>query len=124
MRIDFCVVAIPLLRVDVPSSSQCIRFCSEFSGAETDDEIEAGEVLRPPGLPAGEEFGRGEVLQILVVSYYIDRKSGAFKVVSPNFESGEDGQEFLIMSVVVQLRGGESLGVERYGVDFTIVGIS
>ena len=34
------IVAASLLKVDVPSSSQSIRFGSELSRAETDDEVE------------------------------------------------------------------------------------
>ena len=34
------IVAASLLRIDVPSSSQSVRFGSESAGAETDDEVE------------------------------------------------------------------------------------
>ena len=39
MRIYGGIVAAPLLRVDIPSSSQSIRFGSESAGMETDDEV-------------------------------------------------------------------------------------
>ena len=40
VRVNGGIVAIPLFWVDVPSSSQSVGFCSEFSGAETDDQVE------------------------------------------------------------------------------------
>ena len=40
VRIYKGIVAASLLRVDVPSSSQSIRFGSKSAGAEMDDEVE------------------------------------------------------------------------------------
>jgi hypothetical protein len=34
------IVVAPLFRIDVPSSSQGVRFCSEASGTEANDEVE------------------------------------------------------------------------------------
>ena len=62
MRINFTVGTIPLFWVDVPSSSQGVRFRSETARAEADDHVEGVQELRPPGLSPGEEFGGGEVL--------------------------------------------------------------
>jgi len=45
--IDAGIVAIPLFKVDIPSSSECIRFGSEFSGTEMDNKIEAGKIFGP-----------------------------------------------------------------------------
>ena len=39
------IVAIPLFKVDVPSSSECIRFGAKFSRMETNNEVETGEVF-------------------------------------------------------------------------------
>ena len=43
--VDHGVATIPLFRIDVPSSSECIRFCTKFSRAEPDDHVECGKVL-------------------------------------------------------------------------------
>ena len=51
------IVTIPLFEVDVPSSSECVGFGSEFSGMETNDEVESREVFGPSCLPTHEDFG-------------------------------------------------------------------
>ena len=81
LRIDSGIVAIPLFKIDVPSSSKGIRLGSEFSRTETDDEVESGEVFGPMCLSVNEDFGCGEVLEILVISDHIDGVAGTFKVV-------------------------------------------
>ena len=54
--IDTGIVAIPL-KVDVPSSSECVGFGSEFSRMEMDYEVESGEVFGPTCLSTREDFG-------------------------------------------------------------------
>ena len=51
--VDASVVLIPLFGIDIPASSEGIRFCAKLSGAETNDHVELGEELRPVGLPPG-----------------------------------------------------------------------
>ena len=55
--VDTGIVAIPLFKVDVPSSSECVEFGSELSGMETNDEVESGKVFGPSCLPTCEDFG-------------------------------------------------------------------
>ena len=81
------VVAIPLFKIDIPSSSECVGFGSEFSGTEADDEVETRKIFGPSCLSTREDFGHGKVLQILVISDHIDQESRAFEVMSPSFES-------------------------------------
>ncbi|KIM65046.1 hypothetical protein SCLCIDRAFT_113814, partial [Scleroderma citrinum Foug A] len=59
----------------------------------------------PAGLMAGQDLGAGEILQVLVIGDHINRRGRALKVVSPVFEGLKDGQQFLIMGVIIQLRG-------------------
>ena len=92
LRIDSSIVAIPLFRIDVPLSSKSVRFGSEFSRTETDDEVESGKIFGPMCLSTCEDFGRGEVLEILVISDYIDGVAGIFEVVSPSLESFVDSE--------------------------------
>ena len=40
VRVNSCITPFPLFRVDIPSSSQCVRLGSKFSGAETDHDVE------------------------------------------------------------------------------------
>ena len=102
------MVPIPLFWVDVPMVSEGIRLCSEASRVEADGKVELGEVLQPAGLTAGQDLGAGEILQVLVVGDHIDRRGGALEVVAPVLEGLEDGQQLLVMGIIVQLRGGQS----------------
>ena len=86
LRIDSGIVAIPLFRIDVPSSSKSVRFGSEFSGMETDDKIESRKVFGPTCLSMREDFSCGEVLEIPVIGDHIDGVAGTFEIVSPSFE--------------------------------------
>ena len=108
VQIYASVVPIPLFWVDVPTASEGIGFHSEASRAEADGKVELGEVLRPVDLMAGQDLGAGEILQVLVVGDHIDQRGRALEVVSPVLEGLEDGQELLVMGIIVQLRGGQS----------------
>ena len=108
VQIYTSVVPIPLFWVNVPMASEGIGLCSEVSRVEADGKVELGEVLRPVGLTAGQDLGAGEIFQVLVVSDHIDWRGGTLEVVSPVLEGLEDGQEFLVMGIIVQLRGEQS----------------
>ena len=108
VRIYTNIVPIPLFWVDIPTASEGIGLCSEASRAEADGEVELGEVLQPMGLMAGQDLGAGEVLQVLVVGDHVNQRGGALKVMSPVLEGLEDGQQLLVMGIIVQLRGRQS----------------
>ena len=55
--IDTGIVAIPLFKIDVPSSSKCVGFGSEFSRTETDHKVESRKVFGPTCLSTREDFG-------------------------------------------------------------------
>ena len=95
-------------------ASEGIGLCSKASRAEVDGEVELGEVLPPMSLMAGQDLGAGEILQILVVSDHIHQRGRALKVVSPVLKGLKDGQQLLIMSVIIQLRGGQSPRIVGY----------
>ena len=111
MWIDVSVVLILLFRVDVPASSEGIRLSSEASGAETNDEVELGEELRPAGLPLSQELGGCKVFQVLVIGDDVNRGCGAFKIVASGPKSLVDNEELLVMGVIVELRSGQSPGI-------------
>ena len=120
-QVDSSVVAIPPFRIDVPVSSERVGFGAQTPRAEVDDEIELGEVLGPTGLSTGKDFGSREIFQVLVVHDHVDWSTGTFKEVSPDMEGFKDGKEFLIMSIVVEFRSTEGVGVEGHRVDFSRV---
>ena len=55
--IDAGIVTIPLFKIDIPLSSECVGFGSNFSGTEMDDEIESGKIFGPTCLFVHEDFG-------------------------------------------------------------------
>ena len=108
MGIDASVVLIPLFGIDVPASSEGMRFHTKLSGVETNDHVELGEELRTAGLPPGQELGSCKVLQVFVVGDYIDRSSGALEVVTPRLECLMDSKELLVVGIIVELQSGQS----------------
>ena len=86
MWINSSVVAIPLFGIDVPSSSQRVRFASKSSRSELDDHVKGTEVLRPVDLLTSEHPHRRKVLEILMIRYDVNRCSSSLKVVSPDVE--------------------------------------
>jgi len=57
-----------------------------------------------------------------MVSNNINAMLGTFKVMAPYFEAFKDGQEFLIMCIVILLSVREGTGMETYGMDLAIRG--
>ena len=72
MRVDCSVASIPPFRIDVPSSSESIRFCAETTRAEPDDKIELGKVLRPLHLPPGQYLVSRKILKVLIIHNNVD----------------------------------------------------
>ena len=92
MRVDCGIASIPPFRIDVPSSSESIRFCAETTRTEPDDKIELGKVLRPLRLPLGQYLGSRKILKVLMIYDNINGIGWTFQIVSPNFKSFEDGK--------------------------------
>jgi len=101
VRVDCGIVSIPPSRIDIPSSSESIRFCAETTRAEPDDKVELRKVLRPLRLPPGQYLGSRKILKILMIRNNIDEIDRTFQIVLPNLESFKDGKQFLVMCVVV-----------------------
>ena len=101
VRVDCGVASIPPFRIDVPLSSESIRFCAEPTRAEPDDKVELKEVLGPPHLPPGQYLGSGKILKVFMIHNNINRVGWTFQIVLPNLESFKDGKQFLVMCVIV-----------------------
>ena len=56
LRIYSTIGVISLFRVDVPLSSQCVRFRAEPTGSEPNSQIELSKVFGPSRLSASQEF--------------------------------------------------------------------
>jgi len=120
VRVDYGIASIPPFRIDVPSSSKSIQFCAKTTRVEPDNKVELGEILRPPRLPPGQYLGNKKILKVLMIRNNIDGIGQTFQIVLPNLESFEDGKQFLIICVVVQLYCSESARVKGNWVNFII----
>ena len=112
MRIYSTIGVISLFRVDVPSSSQCVRLRTKPTGSEPNSQIELSKVFGPSCLLASQEFRGQEILQVLVVGNDVNWGTRAFEVVMPLSEGLEDGQKFFVVHVVIEFGACESLGME------------
>jgi len=101
LEVDYGVASIPLFRIDIPSSSESIRFSAEMTRAEPDDKIELGKVLGPSRLSLGQYLGSRKILKVLMICNNINGVGWTFQIVLPNLESFKDGEQFLVMCVVV-----------------------
>ena len=50
----------------------------------------------------------------------VDWGQSSFEVVAPGLEHFKDGQELLVVYIVVQFQGRESSRVKSYGVDLVV----
>ena len=112
IRVNCSIASILPFRIDVPSSSESIRFCAETTRVEPDDKVELGEVLGLLCLPPGQYLGSRKILKVLIICNNIDEISWTFQIISPNLESFEDGKQFLVMCVVIQLCCSKSVRVK------------
>lgn len=101
LRINTGIVVTSLFKIDVPSSSQGVRFGAETSGTEADDHVKGGEVLRPASLSACQKFHGAKVFQVLVTGDDIHRRRSSFEVMSPGPKSFKNGQEFFVVDIVI-----------------------
>ena len=120
MRVDCGITSIPPFRIDVPLSSESIRFCAEMTRTEPNDKIELGKVLGPLCLPPGQYLGSRKILKVLMICNNVDGIGWTFQIVLPNLESFKDGKQFLVMCVIVQLCHSESVRVKGNWMNFII----
>jgi len=120
VRVDCGIASIPSFRIDVPSSSESIRFGVKMTRVEPNDKVELGEVLRLLRLPLGQHLGSRKILKVFMIHNNINGIGQTFQIVSPNLENFKDSKQFLVMCVVVQLCYGKSAGVKNNQMNFII----
>ena len=99
---------------------QGIGFTGFLSRDLMDGEREVREELSPAGLPI-RQLGRVvEDFEILMIGENFKLMRTTFEVMSPFTKSLDDGEEFLIINVVVPFSFNERLGHEGDGVPETI----
>jgi len=114
MRVDCGVTSIFLFRIDIPSSSESIQFGAKTTRVEPNDKVKLEEILGPLCLPLGQDLGSRKILKVFIIRNNVDGIGQTFQVVSPNLESFEDGKQFLVICIVVQLCHSESVGVKGH----------
>jgi len=120
VRVDCGVASILPFRIDIPSSNKSIQFCAEMTRVESDDKVELEEVLGPLCLSPGQYLGSRKILKILMIHNNINGIGQIFQIILPNLKSFEDGKQFLVMCVIVQLCCSESAKVKDNWMNFII----
>ena len=79
--------------------------------------------LRPSDLAVAKVASGSKILKILVVSENLSWLGREFQVVSPMFESSNDGQEFLVIDLIVHFSREELARVKgnRVQASFIII---
>ncbi|KAG6899368.1 hypothetical protein C0993_010854 [Termitomyces sp. T159_Od127] len=75
------------------------------------------------GLAAAELLGHSEVLQVVVVQVDLDPMQGALKVGLLLLEGFDNGEELLVVNVVVELHRDHQAGVESNGLELITAGV-
>ena len=120
MGIDRGIVAISPFGIDVPVSSQRIRFCPEMTWTKMDSQVELGKVFRPSSLMSGKLLCSGKVLEVLMVSEHINGKGRSLEIMTPNRECSKDSKQFLVVSVIVEFGSRKGARMKGYGMDFIV----
>jgi hypothetical protein len=103
VRVNSSVVLIPFFWVDIPTACQGVRFSTKLSRPKADYEVKLMQEFGPASLSPGKEFSGCEVLKVLVVCDDINGFSRTLEVVLPRMEGFKDGEEFLVMGIVIEL---------------------
>ena len=120
VRVNCDIASIPPFRVDIPSSSESIWFGIEMIRTEPNDKVELRKILGSLCLPPGQHLGSRKILKVFMIHNNINRIGLIFQIVLPNLKSFKDGEQFLVMCVVIQLHCSESVGVKNNQMNFII----
>ena len=85
-----------------------------------DLEIKICKVEQPSCLATVEVLGLTEVCQVLVICEDLDGEWGSVEVMSPGFQSADDGKELPVVDVIVLFCSDERLGEIRAGMPIAI----
>ena len=69
--------------------------------------VEISEIQEPTSLATIQVLGGAEEGEVFVICENPDREWGAMKVVTPGFESTNNGEEFPIVNIIVTFCRGE-----------------
>jgi len=121
VRVDCGIASISPFRIDIPSSSESIQFGAKMIRVEPNDKVKLEEILGPLCLSLGQYLDSRKILKILMIYNNVNGIDQTFQIVLPNLESFEDGKQFLIMCVIIQLYHSKSARVKSNWVNFIII---
>ena len=98
--------------VDIPSPGEHVDLLGESTRSMVDVKVEGAEEFGPTSLSAVEVSLFEKVLKVFVVGKDLDAMAGAFQVVAPVLEGLYNGEEFLVVDVVVAFRWCHSARME------------
>jgi hypothetical protein len=124
LRIGESVAILPPFRIDIRLSSESVRFAPLSSWSVLNGEIETRKVFGPASLSSSEEFCGGKVFEVLVVGNDVDHVRKSFEIRPKLLESDEDGEELIVINVIVELCGSHRLRVECNQMEEIIDGIN
>jgi len=87
VRIDCGIASISPFRIDIPPSSESIRFGAKTTRTKPDDKVELREILGLLCLPPYQHLSSKKVLKVFIICNNVDGIGWTFQVVSSNFES-------------------------------------
>ena len=67
VRVNCDIASILPFRIDIPSSSEGIRFSAEMTRVESNNKVELGEVLGSPHLSLNQYLGSRKILKVLMI---------------------------------------------------------
>ena len=97
-----------------------VRSGKEVAWDMNDFQIKVCEVEQPTCLAAVEVLRLTEVRQVFVICEDLDGKWGSMEVVPPGFQGMDDGEELLVIDVIILFCGDERLGEIGTGVPITV----
>ena len=118
VRVDCSIASILFFWIDILSSSEGIQFGAKTTRAEPDDKVELEEVLRPLHLTLSQYLGSRKILKVLMICNNVDGICWTFQIVLLNLESFKDGEQFLVICIIIQLYCSKSVGVKRNQINF------
>jgi len=72
VRVKYGIASIPPFRIDIPLSSESIRFDAKMTRVEPGDKVKLREVLRLLYLFLGQHLGSGKILKVFMIHNNID----------------------------------------------------
>ena len=82
------------------------------AGDVVEREIVVGQSLHPTSLPTGDAVGFAKVGEVVMIREDTERMSSPQKMMSPMANGFDDGEQFTVVNVVIQLRRLKRAGVK------------